>query len=105
GKRRSYGRRRETMGFNTGMVILNDRLHEIEADQSFGRQVSEAIRYAGRRELWASGFSVLPSQHADTMQVVAIGGNTIRSLGYAGWSNTDEEILRSVARSMGFRLV
>ena len=94
------------MGFNTAVVVLNDHLHEIERDPEFGAKVAEAIRYAGRDKYqYTSGFSVLPTQHADTMQVVAIGGNTIRNLGYSYWSAKDEDILRSLAKDMGFRLV
>lgn len=92
------------MGFNTAMMVLNDHLHEIEKDKDFGAKVSEAIRYAGRGKLYTSGFSVLPTQHADTMQIVAIGGNTLRNIGYGSWSNNDEELLKSIARDMGYRL-
>ena len=94
------------MGLNTAMVVLNDHLHEIERDSHFGKKVAEAVRYAaGSRRQFTSGFSVLPTVHADTMQIVAVGGNTIRSLGFSHWSADDEDILRSLARDMGFRLV
>lgn len=93
------------MGFNTAMMILNDHLHLIEKDPEFGARVAEAVRHAGRGEIYTSGFNVLPTQHADTMQICAVGGNTIRRIGYGGWSNSDEELLRSLARDMGFRLV
>lgn len=94
------------MGFNTAMVVLNDHLHEIEKSQDFGQRVATAIRYAGRGDrLYSSGFSVLPTQHADTMQICAIGGNTIRRLGFGSWSADNERLLRDLARDLGYRLV
>lgn len=94
------------MGFNTAMMVQNDHLHEIENDPEFGRKVSDAVRQTyGREKPYMHGFDMLPTAHADTMQVVAVGGNTIRRLGYSGYAAEDEAILRDVARQLGFRLV
>lgn len=93
------------MGFNTAVIVRNDFLHEIKKDPAFGEKLYGAI-ISQDREYHGQAFDVLPSQHADFMQIVAIGGNTIRSLGYGGpWSSDDEAILKVLASSMGYRLV
>ncbi len=94
------------MGYNTAMIVRNDFLHEIRKDENFGAKVYAAVIGNGR-EHYGQAFDVLPSCHADYVQIVAISGNTIRRFGeYAGtWQNTNEEILRNLADSMGFRLV
>lgn len=93
------------MGFNTAMILRNDHLDRIHQDPDFGTKVFTATITNGQvnRE---QAFDVLPSVHADEIQVVAIGGNSIRRLGgYAGnYASDDEEILRNLADSMGFRL-
>lgn len=93
------------MGFNTAVVILNDHLHQLEKDPKFGERLGEAIRMAGREKLYTSGFDVLPTQHADTMQIVAIGGNTIRRLGFSSYYADNEQILKDLASDLGFRVV
>ena len=93
------------MGFNTAVIVRNDFLHEIKDDPQFGEKLYGAIISNGR-EYHGQGFSVLPSQHADYMQVVTIGGNSIRSLGFGGsWTAEDKDILKALAASMGYRLV
>lgn len=97
------------MGMNTAMIVRNDFLHEIKEDPKFGEKVWTAIAYNGneqRMPYLGEGFSVLPSSHADYIQVVAIGGNIIRRLGIGGgYRAADEDILRNLADSMGYRLV
>jgi hypothetical protein len=97
------------MGFNTACIVLNDFLHEIEKDPQFGRKVADAVRANGNERHmrhYTPGFSVLQSQHADYVQVVAISGNTIRWLGSGGnYRSTDEEVLRRLADGMGFDIV
>jgi len=94
------------MGFNTAVIIKNDYMHTIQDDKDFGEKLCDSIYYSGwnkTRNLHNS-FSTLPSQHADTMQVVLIGGNSIRSLGYSNWNSTDIEILRDLADQFGYKL-
>lgn len=94
------------MGFNTAIIVRNDFLHEIKDDAEFGQKVYGAIISNGRGPYHGQSFDVLPSDHADNMQIVAIGGNTIRRLGYGGdWGTDNETILRNLASSMGFKLV
>jgi hypothetical protein len=93
------------MGLNTAVIIRNDFLHEINEDPEFGRKVYRAVVSRGR-EYHGQSFDVLPSAHADYLQIAAIGGNTIRLLGYGGaYIADDEAALRYLAGSMGFRLV
>ena len=93
------------MGLNTAMMVLNDHLHEIENDPLFGKKVHDAICGAWGREPYTHGFNVLQSHHADGLNIVAVGGNTIRSLGWSSYSADDETILRDLARKHGYRLV
>lgn len=97
------------MGLNTAMIVRNDFLHEIRNDAKFGEKVWTAICHngdKGRTPYLGQGFTVLPSSHADYMQVVAVGGNLIRRVGFGGgYRATDEDILRNLARDMGYRLV
>lgn len=88
------------MGFNSVVVILNDCLHEIESDPFFGKKVAQAIRaHGGRpehRPYITGQTQVLSVEHADTMQIVAIGGNTGRVIGYAHYRSTDDEIVKAL---------
>lgn len=97
------------MGFNTAMIVRNDFLHDIEDDAEFGKKVAEAVRANGdarHMRTHSQGFSVLQSQHADYVQIVAISGNTIRYYGTGGnWRDSDEQILARLADNAGFRLV
>lgn len=97
------------MGYNTAAIIRNDFIHEIEEDPDFGKKVAQAVRANGDERFMryhGQSFDILPSCHADYVQVIAISGNTIRRLGYGGsYRNDDEAILRALADSMGYRLV
>jgi hypothetical protein len=94
------------MGLNTAAIILNDHLHELQNAPDAGAQIARAIQLGHRGKGWTNvGVTVLPSVHADAVQVVAIGGNAIRNLGYGHWRDDDEKLLRKLADDMGFRLV
>ena len=97
------------MGYNTAAIIRNDFLHEIENDPDFGKKVADAVRANGNERYMryhGQGFDVLPSCHADYVQVVAISGNSARRLGFGGtYRDDDETILRNLADNMGYRLV
>jgi predicted flavoprotein YhiN len=101
------------MGFNTAAIILNDMLREIEHDPKIGERiyhgVSSAHRDGGRvaahseHGIGIGAIQVLPSQHADYVQIVAIGGNCIRRLGSSGkWE--PEDLLRDLADQLGYSL-
>ena len=93
------------MGFNTAVMILNDRLHEIEKDPEFGDRLAGAISetYGRRGDGHYGGFSVLPSQHADWNQMVVIGQNQIRR--FEDIEPAEREVLlKRLARDAGYRL-
>lgn len=93
------------MGYNTALIIMNDFLHDIQKDPAFGEKVREAIVLASRERGRFNSFDVLPSQHADTAQVVVISANSIRPLVYGYWHDSDETLLRKLADELGFRIV
>lgn len=93
------------MGFNTAAIILNDALSSLDRDDA-GRHIRSAIQAGSRGEGWTPvGVTVLPSQHADTVQIVAVGGNRIFTLGYGNWRDDPESLLRALADQIGFRVV
>lgn len=93
------------MGLNTAAIILNDRLTDLRKSDA-GTEIAKAIQDPRGTDGWTPyGVTVLPSVHADTTQIVAIGGNSIRSLGYGRWTDDNEALLRKLADQMGFRLV
>ncbi len=94
------------MGMNTACIIRNDFLHKLRGDLKLGEKIYDAVISSNRGAYHGQGFDVLPSSHADNIQVVAIGGNTIRRLGYGGdYRSTDLDILRNLASRMGYRIV
>jgi hypothetical protein len=99
------------MGMNTAMIVRNDFLHDIKDDPAFGQKVWTAICANGdekRMPYLGQAFTVLSSSHADYVQIIAIGGNCIRRVGFAGGYKdlfNDEALLRRLADDMGFRLV
>jgi hypothetical protein len=95
------------MGFNSVVLVLNDRLNDItRAD--FGHKLADAIREypAKLKPVDLPGHfgqtQVLVVAHADVMQIVAVGGNTGRVIGTGSYSDTDEELLHKLAKRMGF---
>lgn len=89
------------MGFNATVVVLMDRLDEIERDPEFGKKLSAAIRYRASRQkeygkydplAEATGQTqVIEVHHADGQMVVTVGGNTGRVLGYGGYYSADDD--------------
>lgn len=92
------------MGFNTAIIVRNDFLHEIKSDPMFGEKVYREVVSGGRNSQYSSSFSVLPSAHADTAQVVVIAANSIRPLGFGYWTQDDVALLRALADQHGYRL-
>lgn len=95
------------MGYNTAVMLLNDRLHELRDDPNAGRKIYNAAITADRNGGDFQYGEVVPSHHADAIQVVLVGGNRIRTLKtlYYGSFDDNEAILRRLADEMGFRLV
>ena len=108
------------MGYQTAVTILNDALEGLTTDPGFGVRLRQAVMISQRPEYrergvdvsvgnHCNGALVLPSHHADVVQVVAVGGNYMRPMGnlYGAWSNMQEpeKLLKELADQMGFRLV
>jgi hypothetical protein len=91
------------MGFNTTIVVLNDRLSEIERDPEFGKKLATAIRYFGRRDPGRIPYitgqtQVIEVAHADNLQVIAVGGNTGRVVGYGAIGDDDDKLIKGLER-------
>ena len=100
------------MGYNTAAIILNDALQAIHNDHEIGEKIDSAVVASHRKNsgvnatghgTYIDAIQVLPSQHADCVQIVAVGGNCIRCLGYSGrWE--PEDLLRDLAQQLGYSL-
>ncbi len=101
------------MGWNTTVLVLNDALHEIENDPSFGKRLGFAIQQnhmrPGRIDVpvgcHANPVTVLEQHHADQVAMLAVGGNDGRVLGHGFWQDSNEQLLKRVADELGYRLV
>lgn len=101
------------MGFNTTVLILNDAVHTLTEDKDFPEKLVSAIHemYTKREPVDVSilghvnAVTVLAQEHADIMQILAIGGNTGWVLGSGSCYNSAHLLLRTLAEQHGFRLV
>lgn len=70
------------MGWNSSLVVLNDRLGDIRKDENFGPRVADAIaRSFGRtheHEYWGQ---VIAQNHMDTKSLLVVGENVGKQLG------------------------
>jgi hypothetical protein len=104
------------MGYNSTVLVLNDRLGEIERDpEGFVKEMITAIHRKGSRDeemdFYPGQSSVIHCAHADEVTVMAVGGNHATILGrlHNGGNHHTEEnqisILKRIADDYGFRLV
>lgn len=109
------------MGFNSTILILNDRLSEIERDpEDFVKEMVAGIsgfgigfsgHADGQREFYPGQSTVMSVAHADSVTILAVGGNHATVLGRVhngGHHHTKEDqesLLRQLANQYGFRLV
>lgn len=101
------------MGYNTTIVIMNDALREIREDQNFGQKVADAVSLVSRGEPvdvsagnHGNAATVIETHHADTMKLIAVGGNFGYDMGCVGFNDpTPVDILRDLADRLGYRLV
>lgn len=108
------------MGYNTAVMLLNDHIDGLNTDTGFGPRLHDSILESSRPEYRGRGKSlplghcgngamVLESQHADNVQIVAVGGNCMIPLGtlWGAWRHMTEpeKLLKSLADQMGYRLV
>jgi len=103
------------MGFNSTVLVLNDRLGEIErSPEEFVKEMLDTIRSIGcsdkTGDFYVGQSTVMSCAHADTVTVLAVGGNCSTVLGRVyngGVHHTEEaqvEILRVLADIHGFQL-
>lgn len=106
------------MGYNTAVLVLNDGADLLASDPEAGRKIYEGILTAPRdrdRATYVSlgnhcnPVSVLPSHHADEVQIIAIGGNSIVPLAvlYHSWRDMSDPaaLLKKLADQLGYRIV
>lgn len=107
------------MGYNTAAMFLNDAIDGLKTDPNVGHRIFEAIITSDRPENRKRGFTdfpignycngglVLPSRHADDIQVIAFGRNYAKVLGVTWHANMEEplEVIKALADQMGYRLV
>jgi hypothetical protein len=108
------------MGWNTGVIILNDAFHEIKKypdafiqnlDEAMGKSLhcreSVDVSVGGH----VNAASVFHQAHADNVGVYAIGGNHTSKLleTYNGGRHYQSEdriaLLKQIADEMGYRIV
>jgi hypothetical protein len=91
------------MGFNATVVVLVDQLDAIRRDARFGEQLAEAISHKLRDpnnrhggDPYVTGQTqVVETHHADSMVIVAVGGNTGQVLGYGGgWATKPDDMIK-----------
>jgi hypothetical protein len=98
------------MGFNTLVVIHNDRLHTIAHDKDFGEKIFNASVkcYADGTPIHITGGVVIDSYHADSLQLVIAGWNSAAIVGEGagnpGHVETQIKMLKSWAESLGFNV-
>lgn len=104
------------MGWNTGVLILNDAAHLMKADppqfvENLERAMSEFHRRHGSVDFaignHVNGGTVFHQSHADNVGVYAIGGNTTSKFleVYNGGDTNPPKLLKELAEQFGFRLV
>lgn len=97
------------MGYNTTILVLNDAVSHIQNHPAdFADGIYEAI-IGGSKRITAGGMTaaeMICCDHANTIHVVAVGGNT----GFVVTSLPDRpkdietEALKSLAKKLGYRL-
>jgi hypothetical protein len=107
------------MGFNTTVLFLNDRLHEIAKDTQLGRRIAGAASRGttDKDNGVGSGATIVNVSHADEMVMLLVGANGCDNYGsIAHWRHilrdeddhtlpqeeTDKRVLRCLARKMGY---
>ena len=98
------------MGFNSTVLILNDRLSEIEKDPKFGQKLSDAVRSFDYEDTYITGQTqVLSCQHASDTVIIGVGGNCGTRLDTLYHTNHHTEadklkIVQQMADNLGYVL-
>lgn len=99
------------MGYQTLVIINNDKLHEVEKEFFGARLYGAILKVADNRppaDVCGGTATVIESHHRDFYRVAIIGGGTATMCGESGHftnpSDQDMKIqaLRDMARSLGF---
>jgi hypothetical protein len=98
------------MGFNTEVLIFNDHLHDMENCENLGRKLASKISAMSisrerSREIYIPGVEVVDTHHADTVNIIASGGNCSLILGRYYDINDTIGMLKHLASEHGYRLV
>ena len=104
------------MGFNTTVMLLNDRLHDIERDTTLGTQIATDVSRLGLADSYRTlqYGKVIETHHNSSMSIVAVGHNMGITLGHAVIEGGDlvnaleeakVDMLKQLADSLGYRLV
>lgn len=107
------------MGYNTALLIMNDAAEGLKTDPNVGKAIYDALgeaQYSRNKEgvsfsigNHANGGYLLPSRHADEVQIVAVGGNCMTRLGsiYYGWRDMvdPDKLVHRLADELGYKLV
>jgi hypothetical protein len=102
------------VGFNSTILVLNDQLSYIEKDpERFVQEMVQQIHGHNYQESenFLAQSSVMTMTHADTVSIIAVGGNCSTVLGQfynGGRHHTEDsqiELLKNLADKYGFRLV
>lgn len=111
------GKGRPLTWVNSVVLILNDHLYAIEKKpEEFVQEMAYAINDVGcsgkqQRTFYPGQSMLVTCNHADTVAVIAVGGNhaTVLGLVHNGgkhYTKDDQEsVLRALADQHGFRLV
>lgn len=98
------------MGYNSAIIVLNDRLHEIDKDPSAWWNKIKPVMSSGGHGMERS--DVFHVEHMDVHGVYVIGGNTAVRLGFsqnppipADNDAGKVHILRDIAKQLGYNLV
>jgi hypothetical protein len=92
------------MGMNTAAIFLHDLIHELESDPDIGKKIARVLASGGYTECQSNAVKFLPCGHSSTAQIVAVGGNTIRTLGYGNSDDDDVALLRKLADHLGYTI-
>lgn len=104
------------MGYNTTIVLMNDALHDIANDESFGGKLSSAVKhhYVKNKPIdvsansFANAATVLGTEHSSVVIPYLIGGNIGKKVDkiYLSWNDDskEEKLLKLLAAKLGYSL-
>lgn len=97
------------MGLNTTVIVLNDRLGDIEKDDRLGPMLAISLKQGKARadapDSVGNGVYVVETHHADDTAVVLVGGNTARVLTYLQGIDPNDvsDVLKELANWEGIK--